>query len=101
MSLKNLNHKEMNLEGLRIVFFFFLSRIWHIHTHTAARMIQRCESKNIVFYGQKDGTLVTFCMFGEAELSGGILNKDEKPCPGCCSFWYQQVRGCIALSQIL
>ena len=44
---------------------------------------------------------MTFCMFGEAELSGRILSKDEKRCPGCCSFWYQQVRGHIAMSQIL
>ena len=48
MSLKNLNNKEMNLEGLRVVFFFFFLVGFDTFTHTVARIRQQCESKNIL-----------------------------------------------------
>ena len=47
MSLKNLNNKEMNLEGLRVV-VVFLSRIWQIHTHS-------CQNKTAVWIQKHSG----------------------------------------------
>lgn len=82
-SLKGLSDKEeMDVEGLRL----FKKKLG-FDTHTAVRIRDSSVNpKTLQFYGYKDGTVVTFYTFGAAEQSCGVLNEDEKRCPGCCEF---------------